>query len=219
MLKGMVGTKELQAGVEDIRQELPSMRAEIIEQIQADIRTEFSNALQAYEVRMEAKAGRFLDNLSKTIEDIVRPDNVVNAIEQREEDLKRQEKIKQISDRLSVIYTIEKEGSLLEKTARGGNKLTKEGTKLYRLLSETVVMIAKLYGSKSHTKVANPQSYGKFEEREGIDEPLIKKRVTVSDGTGRESVYVDLIYRGIVGEFTRFLEQEYLNEKEDEHYA
>ena len=50
-------------------------------------------------------------------------------------------------------------------------------------------------------------------------EASVKKRVTVSDGTGRESVYADLIYRGIVGEFTRFLEQEYLNEKEGEHYA
>ena len=219
MLRGMVGTKELQASVEDIRQELPEMRELIISEFRTVVKNEFNNVVQALEMQMKNEIREIASDLTKDIENMIQPVNVVTAIEQREEDKKRQEEVEKIINKLSAIYKVEKEEILLEKTTQGNYRLTKEGTQLYNLLSETVVLIAKIHGSKSHMKVANPKSYEKFEKKEGLGDGLIKKRIMTSDGTGRESVYVDLICRGLVGDFTRFLEREFLSEYGGEQHA
>lgn len=219
MLRGMAGTKGPQVSAEDIRQELQKMRGLIISEFRTVVKNEFNNVAQALEMQMKNEIREIAGGLTKDIENMIQPVNVVNAIEQREEDKKRQEEVEQITNKLSTIYKVEKEEILLKKTTQGNYKLTKEGTKLYNLLSETVVLIAKIHGSKSHMKVANPTSYEKFEKKEGLGKKLVKKRIMTSDGTGKESVYVDLICRGLVGDFTRFLEREFLNDEGGEQHA
>ena len=49
MLKGIVGTKELQESVIEIKEELPLIQAEIINRVRDDIKSEFSKAVQVYE--------------------------------------------------------------------------------------------------------------------------------------------------------------------------
>src|SRR5699024_11804135 len=142
---------------------------------------EFNNVAQALEMRMKNEIREIAGGLTKDIENMIQPVNVVTAIEQREEDKKRQEEVEKIINKLSAIYKVEKEEILLEETTQGNYKLTKEGTKLYNLHSETVVLIAKIHGSKSHMKVATPTSYETCEKQDGQHERLVKKRNMRSD--------------------------------------
>ena len=96
MIRGMVGTKELQLSVEEIKNELPVMRAAIIRDIREDMKAEFNNAVQAYEVRMENKLETFFDRTLQQMNKISEPSNVVHAMEKRERDLEVEKEIESI---------------------------------------------------------------------------------------------------------------------------
>lgn len=209
MLKGMVGTKELQVSVEGIIEELPAMRDNIVREVRKDMREEFSNAVQAYEIRMKNELRDFFAEVMVKIESVSKPDNVVKAIEVRESDKVREKEREEIIDMLSRIYAQENSTDIFLIGERGGIQWTEEGRELYDLFSKAVIKIAGYNGSKAHSKVANRTTYNEFAEQENLEEQLEKKELG-----GRMSVYVDLFERGLIGKFTKFLEERFLNESE-----
>lgn len=210
MLKGMVGTKELQVSVSEIKKELPAMRVAIVQDVRADMKEEFNNAVQAYEIRMKNELRNFFGEVITLIKEVNKPVELVEAIEKREEDKERQKLREEIISSLSVIYAKEKETELFTKTVRGTVKLSKDGDQLYRTLSETVLKIAKYLGYKTHSKVASKTIYKDFQRKYDITEELTKKVITMSDGSNRNSVYVDLILRGLAGKFATYLESKFM---------
>lgn len=210
MLKGFVGTKELQESVSEIKQELPAIQSEIIRQVREDMKSEFTNAVQAYEMRMKASLKEMFDSFKESHN----PNNVVYAIEEREASLEKEREREEIKKQLSVIYSLSKEADLFEQGKRGAEKFTKEGDLLYKNITTSVMRLAKYHGSKSHTKIANPTTYELFMKTLNIDEPLRKVYVNLNNGKPRHSVYADIIKRGLTARFVKFLEDEFLNEKE-----
>src|SRR5699024_8882097 len=155
MLKGMVGTKELQVSVEGIIEELPAMRDNIVREVRKDMREEFSNAVQADEIMMKNELRDFFAEVMVKIESVSKPDNVVKAIEVRESDKVREKEREEIIDMLSRIYAQENSTDMFLICEQGRIKITEEGQALYDLFSKSVIRIAEYHGSKSHVKVAN----------------------------------------------------------------
>lgn len=210
MIKDMMGTKELQTSVNGIREELPAMRTAIIDQVRSDMKTEFNNAVQAYEVRIENKLKTFFEEATQLLETLAKPTNVVHAIEQREEELEKNGRREEILKKISVVYTLSKESIIIEKGVRGAPRLTEEGDILYKELTNTVMSMAKYHGSKSHSKIANSKIYRKFEDINGITQALEKSYIATSKGRHLQSVYADVIKRGLTAKFIKFLEKEFM---------
>src|SRR5690625_7289572 len=82
------------------------------------------------------------------------------------------------------------------------------------MLYEVVMMLANYHGSNSHMKIANRTTYNRFVTKKGIPYELVKRTITLNNGVGREAVFADRFYRGVVAQFVKFLEDELLNDKE-----
>ena len=206
MLKAMVGNTEIQSAVSDIQRQLPEMQSRIAEQVVEMVKQEVLGAIKAHTLQTDRK----LDGIIEIVKEQSNPTNVVKAIEQSEEDKERERIKKSITRKLSEVYTIEKESNLLTETKGGRSKLTKDGQRMYDLFSQTVLDIAKLHGSKSHMKVVNRTVYEEFGKTLRLGEDLTKKIITFNNGTNRESVYADIIERGLLGKFAKFIEYKYV---------
>lgn len=206
----IIGTKDLREKVESMNAELPKMRTEIKDEIV----TEIANALQASEVRIKNELQTFFAEIREHINVSPSPKEIVHAIEQNEEDKEREKLREEIISSLSVLYTKEKEVNLFTKSKRGTTKLTKDGDEIYKILSDTILKIAKYHGYKSPNKVANKTTYKNFQLKYGFEGEPTKRSITFSNGTkGRTTVYVDLIIRGLVGKFAMYLEKEFISER------
>lgn len=204
----MLGRREIVGEVKGVMGEVQAVR---------EVLTDFKSAI--FET-LEEEWGKYREEqimrdkvmerrLSKLIESVSKPDNVVKAIEVRESDKVREKEREEIIDMLSRIYAKENSTDIFLIGERGGIQWTEEGRELYDLFSKAVIKIAGYNGSKAHSKVANRTTYNEFAEQENLEEQLEKKELG-----GRMSVYVDLFERGLVGKFTKFLEERFLNESE-----
>lgn len=201
MLKKMTGSSEIKSVVMGIQREMPALRK--------DIKDELRIALQSAESRMIEAISTQVAEMFAEFKEQSNPANVVKAIEQSEEDKEKEIAKKSIIRNLSEVYTIEQEANVIESNSRGGSKLTAEGQRMYDIFSQTVLDIAKLYGSKSHMRVVNRGVYEEFGELKGLSGELKKKYITLKNGTARESVYADIIERGLLGKFAKFIEDKY----------
>ena len=202
----MLGRREIVGEVKGVMGEVQAVR---------EVLTDFKSAI--FET-LEEEWGKYREEqimrdkvmerrLSKLIESVSKPDNVVKAIEVRESDKVREKEREEIIDMLSRIYAQENSTDIFLIGERGGIQWTEEGRELYDLFSKAVIKIAGYNGSKAHSKVANRTTYNEFAEQENLEEQLEKKELG-----GRMSVYVDLFERGLIGKFTKFLEERFLNE-------
>lgn len=160
---------------------------------------------------IEAQLILELKNVIKgLLENYTSPESVVEAFEQAERDKEREKYKEKIIGKLAQVYMIEKENKIVVKNIYGHDKLTNAGDYIYKLFSETVIDIAKLHGSSSHMKIVSHRTYKAFEKTLGITTELRKESVIMSNGQNRESVYVDLIKRGLLGKFAKFIEDNYV---------
>lgn len=210
MIRGIVGTKDIQDGMRRISEELPGLREDIVEEIRKDMKTEFINAAQAMEMRIKSELNATREEIIKIVGKQTKPENVVNAIEERKENDKRTLEKGEIIKALSLIYTAEKEQKLYYRDDEGSDRLTEAGSKIYNKFSETVLRIARLNGSKSHMKVANRSTYDSFCKSIGEMTSLEKVCAYRPDGTAADSVYSDVIKRGLLGKLSKFLEKEFV---------
>lgn len=205
MLKGMMGTKELQTSVVEIKNELPELRTAIVNDVNKDMRNEFGKMVQAFETRMESKLGTFFKQAYKRMEIMSSPAKVVNQIEERKLDLERMREIKRIRSSFSEVYA----NTVKHKMVDGG-KYTEKGRETYQLFSRAMLKVAKLYGSNSVNKVARREVYDKFSNK--MNAPRVDKAHIhpLTSGT----VFSDLFRKNLVGKFIEFVEDEYLDESE-----
>src|SRR5690625_3744178 len=153
MLKGIVGTKELQESVIEIKEELPLIQAEIINRVRYDIKSEFSKAVQVYEGRMKAE----LTALFNGFKEAHNPSNVVHAMEKRERDLELEREIESIKLGFSEVYANVSKYEMIK-----GGSFTKKGITTYKLLNGLITRVAKLHGSNSINKIARREIYDTF---------------------------------------------------------
>lgn len=210
MWKRMTGQDEVKNYLTEIKEELPIMRETIMQGFREDMKNEFNSFAQALEIRNNEVLEELRDEIISKLSHIGNANNVVTAIEDREEKKEIEGNKQIIISNLSRVYAMEKETELLTQTNRGTAKLTSEGQKVYDLFSQTVMDIAKLNGSKSHMKVANRTTYTEFMSVEKIPEELRKEPITLVDGSARESVYADIIKRRKLGKFAKFIEEKYV---------
>lgn len=208
----MFGRKEIVGVVNEVQNEVVGMKGYVDSKFEAMGENIEKTIIQALDMRfkvIEQRINRRIDGVINA-----QSNNVLIALDKREEDKERRELRQKIKNNLSVIYTEVRETELFEKSARGNKKLTAKGNSIYNMLYETVMLLSKYHGSKSHMKIANRRNYDKFEEMIGTSRALTKKVITLNDGVSRESVFADMFYRGIVDKFTKFLEDEFLGESE-----
>lgn len=211
MIKGFMGTKELQQSVSEIKGELPVIQYEIIKQIQQDVKSELSNAMQAQEMRMKET----ITELFKEFKSEQTPEKVVHAIKADEQESLRNIEREEISKQLSLIYSLSNGSTLVTDDGKVNDVLTDTGERVYDLIANTVLRLAKYNGSKSHNKIANHTTYSLFENYAEEKEAFEKVTLVTREGLYRKSVYSDIISRGRADKFAKFIEGMFLtNEKE-----
>src|SRR5699024_5336243 len=204
----MLGRREIVGEVKGVMGEVQAVR-EVLTDFKSAIFETIEKEWDKYREEQNMRDKVMERRLSKLIESVSKPDNVVKAIEVRESDKVREKEREEIIDMHSRIYAQENSTDIFLIGERGGIQWTEEGRELYDLFSKAVIKIAGYNGSKAHSKVANRTTYNEFAEQENLEEQLEKKELG-----GRMSVYVDLFERGLVGKFTKFLEERFLNESE-----
>jgi len=202
MIRGMVGTKDLQLSVEEIKNELPVMRAAIIRDIRADMKAEFNNAVQAYEVRMENKLETFFDRTLQQMNKISEPLNVVHAMEKRERDLELEKEIESIKLGFSEVYANVSKYEMIK-----GGSFTKNGITTYKLLNGLITRVAKLHGSNSINKIARREIYDTFTKSIGVSRVVKKPVAPYVSGT----VFADLFEKELVGKYVEYIEENYVD--------
>jgi len=208
----MFGRREIVGVVSEVQNEVVGIKDYVDNKFNSLEEAIGEAVVQTLDTRLkvlEQRINRRFDNLNKS-----QSNNVIEAINRREKDEERREMRQAIKSKLSILYAEVQEAVLFEESERGNKKLTKEGEAVYKMLYEVVMMLANYHGSNSHMKIANRTTYNRFVSKKGIPYELVKRTITLNNGVGRESVFADMFYRGVVAKFVKFLEDEFLNEKE-----
>src|SRR5690625_964366 len=198
MLKGIVGTKELQESVIEIKEELPLIQAEIINRVRDDIKSEFSKAVQVYEGRMKAE----LTALFNGFKEAHNPSNVVHEMEKRERDLELEREIESIKLGFSEVYANVSKYEMIN-----GGSFTKKGITTYKLLNGLITRVAKLHGSNSINKIARREIYDTFTKSIGVSRVVKKPVAPYVSGT----VFADLFEKELVGKYVEYIEENYVD--------
>src|SRR5690625_1427239 len=201
----MFGKREIVGVVGGLQEEVVTMKSEVItivETMKEYFDSKFEEANNDTAQRFKVLESR----LNRKIEEEVAP-KVIYEITRSEKEKEMEEKKRKIKLCLSEVYANSEKYKLLSDC---GRKLTKEGDVTYRLMSNAVLEVAKFHGSKSINKIASRSIYNKFTNKYGT-EPLNKKILAFSDGSGIESVFADIFKKGLVGKYVEFIEDEFVN--------
>lgn len=200
----MFGKREIVGVVGGLQEEVETMKSEVItivETMKEYFDSKFEEANNDTAQRFKVLESR----LNRKIEEEVAP-KVISEITRSEHEKEMEEKKRKIKLSLSEVYANSEKYQLLSDC---GRKLTKEGDVTYRLMSNAVLEVAKFHGSKSINKIASRSNYNKFTNKYGT-EPLSKKTLAFSDGSGIESVFADIFEKGLVGKYIEFVEEEFV---------
>src|SRR5690625_1460591 len=143
--------------------------------------------------------------LSRKIEESVAP-KVIEEIERTNNAKETEEKVRAIRLKLSEVYAMSKKNSMVSEC---GKKLTEEGTETYRLLSDAVLELSKLKGSKTLNRIANRTNYNNFSKRYGV-ETVEKLMFLNNKGKMIQSVFADIIVKGLTDKYLEYLENTFL---------
>lgn len=146
--------------------------------------------------------------IMKTIESkLLDTSNITKAMESYEKGKERCEELERVTSKLSVLYAKTSSPTIVT-----GDKqeLTREGQKVYTSITETLTEVSKYLGYKTVTKVANASLYSEFAKIKGIKTP--SKRTVSVGGKYMHTVFSDLLLKGLMPDYLRFIEKKYLNE-------
>ncbi|MBU5266227.1 hypothetical protein [Virgibacillus proomii] len=208
----MFGRKEIVGAVSDVQNEVIGMRGFVSERVDEKFSELEEGIINKMDARLKVMEQRLLRSIGNSIR--LQPSNVIKAIDEREESRERMQTIGQLKQRLSEVYYNVEKYPMVDSYNGKLPKLTKEGTKTYRLFSDTVEGIAKFKGGKTAAKIARHEVYKRFAKKYGIDTPK-KTIVMFHDGKQSNSVYSYLFINNHVTKFVEFLESEYIDNKEE----
>lgn len=204
----MFGRKEIIEMVGGVQTELEAVRMEV--GVIVGAMKEYYEQERIEEAKANAQRMKVLEQrIIRRIDDNIAP-MVVKELENTGKRKETANKISQIKLKLSEVYATAQKNNLITDC---GTRFTEYGTKTYKLLSSVVLEIAKLNGSKSLNKIANRTNYDKFAESNGV-EPLKKISYCNHLGSPIQSVFADIIVKGITDKYVEFLESNFLNESE-----
>lgn len=153
----MFGRKELIEMVGDMKTEVEAVRQEVA-LIVGTMKEYYEGVIEEQNSLNMQRMKVMEQRLARKIDEGIAP-KVVEEISRSEQDKELNKNVENIKLKLSEVYALESKSTLMEDC---GKRLTPEGERLYGLLSDVVLNISKLHGSKSLNRIANRTNYGIF---------------------------------------------------------